>query len=115
MSCEHMFRCIARNYEVLSGVMKRAVVLKALTDQILLARLDSGEMLSLSVPCRTILPGTMLTIDLVEDRCPIRSIDGKHCRSVCRRDNHAIIIEHKDKDPTEMHLGITKRGDRHAV
>ena len=95
--------------------MKRAVVMKALSDQILLARADTGEMLSLSVPCRSILPGTMLNIDLVEDRCPIRSIDGKLCRDVCRRDNHAIIIEHKDKDPTEMHLGIVRRGDRDAV
>jgi len=40
--------------------MKSALVVKALIDHILLVRMDTGELINLSVPCRVIGPGSFL-------------------------------------------------------
>jgi hypothetical protein len=94
--------------------MKRALVVKALTDQIILVRMDSGDLLSLSVACRTIISGTLLLLDFDSSGCPVNSVDGKTCKSICHRQNHVMIIEHKDNDPTAIPLS-NRDTDRHVI
>jgi len=43
--------------------MKQALVVKSLIDRIVLVRMDTGELINLSVPCRNINPGTLLVFD----------------------------------------------------
>jgi hypothetical protein len=94
--------------------MKRALVVKALTDQIILVRMDSGDLVSLSVPCRTIIPGTLLLLDFDSSACPVHNVDGKTCNSICHRQNHVMIIEHKDNDPSAVPLS-NRDTDRHVI
>jgi hypothetical protein len=94
--------------------MKRALVVKALTDQIILVRVDNSDLLSLSVPCRKINPGTLILLDTDVTGCPVHSVDGKTCRSSCHRQNHVMIIEHKDKNPSAVAMS-NQDTDRHAI
>jgi hypothetical protein len=94
--------------------MKRALVVKALTDQIVLVRMDSGGLLSLSVPCRMITSGTVLLLDFDSSACPVHNVDGKTCNSICHRQNHVMIIEHKDNDPSAVPLS-NRDTERHVI
>lgn len=94
--------------------MKRALVVKALTDQIVLVRMDSGELLSLSVPCRIICPGSLLSLDSESGACPVQSVDGNDCKSICHCQNHVMFIEHKDKESSAIVL-TNQDSDRHAI
>lgn len=96
--------------------MKRALVVKALTDQILLVRTDSGDLLSLSLPCSCIRPGSMLTIDpsrAAETGCVVLSIDGHRCATGCSSPMVGMIIEHKDSKSD--HLQLAGTGDKRNV
>ncbi len=74
--------------------MKRALVVKALTDQILLVRTDTGEILSLSVFCRRIPPGSLLHLDRDSGGCLITSVNGEACSDNCGEKSHAVIIDY---------------------
>jgi len=82
--------------------MKRAIAVTSLTDKIVLARTDDGELLSISVPCRRIPSTTMLMLDLDTDGCPIAGVDGKVCRESCHRTDQALIIRQKDDAPGDI-------------
>ena len=94
--------------------MIRAVVVKSLTDQIHLARTGDGELISLSIPCRTVGVGSLVLLKPAGERCPVHRIDGKLCRSVCRRGDHAIIIDHKDTGAL-WDGNLDRVPDRHAI
>ena len=93
--------------------MKRALVVKALTDQIVLVRSDDGELISLLVSCRKLAPGSLLLLDVSSAGCVIHSVDGTSCASACRRPNAALIIEQKDDAPRTAALGGEAK--RHAI
>ena len=70
--------------------------MKILSDGIILARTDVGELINISVPCRKIDPGTFLVFDSDPNGCLIRSVSGKDCKSICRRRTFAIVLESKE-------------------
>ena len=81
---------------IFSYNMKSAVVVKDLSERIILARTDTGELLNISVPCRKINPGSLIVFDSDTDGCLIRSVNGKDCKSICRRQTFAIVLENKE-------------------
>lgn len=98
--------------------MKRALAVKSLTGQIILVRLDSGDLLSLSVPCRTITPGTLLSLDDEPGACPVHSVDGKNCKSICHRQDYVMYIEHRIEHNDKDYSAITLKNrdtDHYAV
>lgn len=99
---------------ILSDSMNRALVVKTLTDQIILVRMDSGNLLCLSVPCRTISPGILLSFDSESLGCPVQSVGGRNCKSVCHRQKHVMIIEHKDRESSTL-LPTSQDANHHAV
>ena len=97
--------------------MKRALVVKALTDQILLVRTDSGDLLSLSVTCSCIRTGSILSIDpsgASETGCVVLTVDGHRCRTTCSEPVMGMIIQHKDSEADEIELA-GNRDKRHVI
>ncbi len=93
--------------------MKYALVVKVLTDQIILVRTDGGDLLSLSVSCRKFIAGTLLHIDTdssLESGCVIVSADGRNCRDCCDENVLAVVIEHKDGIASS--LAMNEDGER---
>ena len=76
--------------------MKRALVVKSLIDRIILVRMDTGELLNISVPCRSIQPGSLLVFDSDPEGCLIQSVNGKHCKSICHRQDYAMKLEQEE-------------------
>ena len=94
--------------------MKQALVVKALTDQIILARMDNSDLVSLSVPCGTISPGILLSFDADTTGCPVYSVNGENCKTNCRRQNYVMIIEHKDKVNSAL-ITSNQDSERHVI
>ncbi|MCD6342398.1 MAG: hypothetical protein J7L76_01290 [Spirochaetaceae bacterium] len=94
--------------------MKSALVVKALIDHILLVRMDTGELINLSVPCRVIDPGSFLVFSSDSTGCLIQSVDGDRCKSICRRQDYAITIEQNKTDSSRVQLTKAEE-DRNAV
>jgi len=94
--------------------MKQALVVKSLIDRILLVRMDTGELLNLSVPCRSIQPGSMLIFDSDPDGCLIHSVNGKSCKSICHRKDYAMILEQGITDKFQVPLAQYK-ADRDVI
>jgi len=94
--------------------MKRALVVKSLIDRIVLVRMDTGELLNLSVPCRSLQPGSMLIIDSDPEGCLIQSVNGKHCKSSCRRQNYAMKLEQGITERSQVPLA-QYRADRDVI
>lgn len=98
--------------------MKRALVVKALTDQILLVRTDSGDLLSLSVPCTKIPAGSLLQLELDDvsgNGCVIVSIAGKNCRTDCSHSLVGMIIEHRNDSSVEVALATTEGEQKNVI
>ena len=98
--------------------MRRALVVKTLTDQIILVRTDDGELLSLSQSCRKLQPGTLLYLDqsdAVDSGCVVLAVNGENCRRTCGERFPAMIIEHRTDASAEKPAASTNDEDRRVV
>jgi len=94
--------------------MKSALVVKALIDHILLVRMDTSELVTLSVPCGKINTGSLLVLDSESTGCLIESVDGKRCKSICRRQDCVISIERNKTDTSRVQLSKAEE-DRNVI
>jgi len=116
MSNERVFRCEIRNYVIFLPSMKHALVVKSLTERIVLVRMDSGELVTLSVPCRKLEPGILLQFDTDTRGCLIQSVDGKSCKSICRRQDYVIRIEANNESASSVSVSDPDSGvERNVV
>jgi len=56
----------------------------------------------------------MLQIDSAPGGCPVLSVDGKGCKTACRRLEYAYFIEPGDQEPPGIAL-VEENSDRHVV
>lgn len=92
--------------------MTRAIVVKNLSDHLVLIRLNDGCLMTVDIPCHQVTVGTILVVDPDSSTCPIEIREERICSSRCRRKKTAVIVE---TDPARPSGLVDAENQRNAV